>query len=406
MAPTVYVALERLAEALDRAEFATVLAGTGPRPRLTVTRRSVGVAESVYTEAGWYWWSWAERIGPVTDPAGAAVQVAALLRSDLPRTNDSQRDPHGAPGCDEIAVATPPGRYLCFSLAHQRQGQLAEVLVTFGQLGSRWQPDALWQDCWNRTYPMCVPCWDTTRRTAQQRRPGLVIHDHRGPVPPGTCPAGGVMSPGLEGTGRVGDDLWLLGHSDLTGRPCIQPRPLGLGLAGALLAEAALAGVVIVGPGPVRVGPFGPREELTAKLARQVAGEREPHPVGEWLAYVARTAPDDVAGRLEACGYLARGGWWPPWRGGRWIPTDRDSAFSPVLRIRAVLDASRPLTAQGVVLAGLADACGLGFRLAQYTPDRPVRPLPQAIAQLEPDLRGLVALTKAAVGSAVLAHRV
>jgi hypothetical protein len=213
------------------------------------------------------------------------------------------------------------------------------------------------------------------------------------------------MSPGLEGTGRVGDDLWLLGHSDLTGRPCIQPRPLGLGVAGALLAEAALAGAVIVGSGLVRAGWYAPREELAARLARQVAGEREPHPVGEWLAYVARTAPDDVAGRLAACGYLARGGWWPPWRGDRWRPVDRDSAFSPVLRVRAALDAARPPTVHQALLAGLADACGLEFRLAQYTPDRPVRPLRQVVAQLPPDLHGLVAVTKAAVGSAVLAQR-
>jgi hypothetical protein len=213
------------------------------------------------------------------------------------------------------------------------------------------------------------------------------------------------MSPGLGGTGRVGDDVWLLAHDDVTGRPCIQPRPLGLGLAGALLAEAAGDGVVVLGPGPVTVGSYGPQEELTARLARQVAGEQEPHLVGEWLAYLSRTAPADVAGRLEACGYLARGGWWPPWHGGRWIPVDRDSAFSPVLRVRAVLDASRPLTVQGVLLAGLADACGLGFRLAQYAPDRPVRPLPQAVAQLPPGLRGLIACTRTAVDSAVLAHR-
>jgi hypothetical protein len=59
-----------------------------------------------------------------------------------------------------------------------------------------------------------------------------------------------------------------------------------------------------------------------------------------------------------------------------------------------------------VVLAGLADACGLGFRLAQYTPGRAVRPLHQAIAQLAPGLQDLIAHTKAAVDSAVLAHRV
>jgi hypothetical protein len=198
----------------------------------------------------------------------------------------------------------------------------------------------------------------------------------------------------------------LLAHNDVTGRPYIQPRPLGLGLAGALLAEAALAGAVILVPGQaVGAGGPAPREELAAQVARLVAGEPDPHLVGEWLAYLARTAPIDVAGRLEGCGYLARGGWWPTWRPGRWTPVDRDSAFAPVLRVRAVLDASRPLTAEGVVLAGLDDACGLGFRLAQYTPNRALRPLPHAVAQLAPGLHELVTHTKAAVDSAVLAHR-
>ena len=213
------------------------------------------------------------------------------------------------------------------------------------------------------------------------------------------------MSPGLEGTGRIADDVWLLAHDDVSGRPYIQPRPLGLGLAGGLLAEASLAGVVVLGPGPVRAGGYGSPEVLAARLLRQVTSEPEPHPVDDWLAYLARTAPDDVAARLEASGYLARRKGLLPGRGGRWIPTNRDTAFSPVLRVRAALDAARPPTLHEALLAGLADACGLGFRTAQYTPARPVRPLHQAVAQLWPELQNLIACTQAAVGSAVLAHR-
>ena len=212
------------------------------------------------------------------------------------------------------------------------------------------------------------------------------------------------MSPDLKGTGRVSDDLFLLAHDDVSGRPFIQPRPLGLGLAGALLAEAALAGVITLGPGPVRAGGYGSREELTAQLLRQVTGEPEAHAVGEWLAYVARTAPVNVAARLERSGYLAHRRGLVPGRGGRWVPTNRDSAFAPVLRVRAALDAARPPALHEALLAGLADACGLGFRLAQYTPAR-VRPLHQAIGQLWPDLQTLIAHTKAAVDSAVLVNR-
>jgi hypothetical protein len=215
------------------------------------------------------------------------------------------------------------------------------------------------------------------------------------------------MSPSLDGTGRVGDDLWLLAHDDVTGKPYVQPRPLGLGLAGGLLAELALAGAVNVRGDDIAVLAVRrrPADALLAQALGQIEGEPDAHPVGEWLAYLARTAPAEVAARLEASGYLAHDKGLLPWRN-RWVPTDRDSAFAPVLRVRAVLDAARPLTAEGVVLAGLADACGLGFRLAYYAPGRPARPLHRAIAQLPPGLQDLIAHTKAAVDSAVLAHRV
>jgi hypothetical protein len=202
--------------------------------------------------------------------------------------------------------------------------------------------------------------------------------------------------------------LYLVAHNDVTGRPYVQPRPLGLGLAGGLLAELALADMISAIPDHVvvRAGRRRPGDDLASHVLDLLAGERERRPVHDWLRYLARTAATDVAGRLAASGYLAQVGRWLPWRAGRWVPLDRDSAFAPVLRVRAVLDASRPLTAEGVVLAGLTDACGLSFHLAQYAPARAARSLDQAVAHLDPGLRELIAQTKAAVDSALLAHRV
>jgi len=80
-----------------------------------------------------------------------------------------------APGPDEIVVAAPPGRCLCNSREHTRLGCLADVIVTFGQLGTRFQPDALWPECWGRSYPLCAECWDTVRQIAHNRRPALTI---------------------------------------------------------------------------------------------------------------------------------------------------------------------------------------------------------------------------------------
>jgi hypothetical protein len=105
-------------------------------------------------------------------------------------------DQQPAPGPDEIAVAAPPGRCLCNSREHARLGCLADVTVTFGQLGIRWQADALWPQCWGHSYPLCTECWDTVRQIATSRRPGLIITDATSPPPQIQAPAGNPPGPG------------------------------------------------------------------------------------------------------------------------------------------------------------------------------------------------------------------
>lgn len=41
----------------------------------------------------------------------------------------------------------------------------------------------------------------------------------------------------LAGTGRIADDLWLIAHHEVTGRPHLPRRAIGVGMAGGLLAE-------------------------------------------------------------------------------------------------------------------------------------------------------------------------
>lgn len=78
---------------------------------------------------------------------------------------------------------------------------------------------------------------------------------------------------------------------------------------------------------------------------------------------LTRNAAPDVVGRLEHAGYLRRAGGWGPWRPGRWVPVNADWEFAPVARVRAALDATRPLSVPGAVLV---DACGLEFRTLVY----------------------------------------
>lgn len=69
---------------------------------------------------------------------------------------------------------------------------------------------------------------------------------------------------GLVGTGRVADDLYLIAHHEINGKPYVQPRTLGLGLAGGLVTELMLAGhISLWHEEVVAVGRAVPGEALT-----------------------------------------------------------------------------------------------------------------------------------------------
>lgn len=209
---------------------------------------------------------------------------------------------------------------------------------------------------------------------------------------------------GLTGTGLVADDLYLLAHHDVTGKPFLQPRALGLGLAGALLAELVLARTLRVGPdGLAVVGGVRLPDQLGHGVVSLVLGEKEPLSVQDWLQFLARAAADQVARRLERAGYLVAAR--QRWRGDRWVPVNADCAFAPLIRVRAALDSSRLAGEGSVVLAGLALGCGLGFRVLPFGPVEGQRWLDESLRRLGPDLRQLIAQTQAAVDGAVLSRR-
>lgn len=215
-----------------------------------------------------------------------------------------------------------------------------------------------------------------------------------------------LLMASLSGTGRLADDLYLMAHNDVTGRPYLQPRATGIGLAGALLAELTMAGSIEVTPQAVTVtSPAAPGERLAGDVLGLIGGERDRHPAGEWLHYLAHSAPADVARRLAASGYLTGVSSRLPWRAGRWVPTDSDCAFMPLNRASLDLDTSRPVSVQAAALVGLAAACGLETRLLAYVPPRGHRGPQEAAGLLPPSLRELVAQTQAAVDTAVLAQR-
>jgi hypothetical protein len=89
-----------------------------------------------------------------------------------------------APGDDEILVTRPPGRALCSNREHRRLYVLAEVVITFGELGTAWQKDALWFHNWHKSFSLCRTCFDTVIAVAREHRPGLVLVDATTPGTP------------------------------------------------------------------------------------------------------------------------------------------------------------------------------------------------------------------------------
>jgi hypothetical protein len=82
MDTTPRAALVALAAALDPRDFVTTLT-TGPsrRPCLSVTSRQAQIGDDISADHRAYYWSWSERIGPITDPQAAARKVSAVLRA-------------------------------------------------------------------------------------------------------------------------------------------------------------------------------------------------------------------------------------------------------------------------------------------------------------------------------------
>jgi hypothetical protein len=74
---------------------------------------------------------------------------------------------------DVITLSKPEDGTPCFSRTCQGHQTPAFVTVTFGVL------PGLWRDSWGCAYDMCAPCWDRTRATVQEHRPGLIVEGIR-----------------------------------------------------------------------------------------------------------------------------------------------------------------------------------------------------------------------------------
>jgi hypothetical protein len=197
-----------------------------------------------------------------------------------------------------------------------------------------------------------------------------------------------------------------MAHHEVTGKPLLQPRVLGISLAAGLLAELMLTGMVGIGPpGLVVTARAYPADPVQRQVLEVILAEGEHHPVREWLQFLARTIVPDVAQRLEAGGFLIRTRGRGLWHTVRWVPANPNVSFGPLLRIRTALTPDRPLSEFAATLTGLAAACGLGFQITRYITMDGGRSVAEVSGYLKPALRDLIAETQAAVDSALLSHR-
>jgi hypothetical protein len=75
-------ALVALAAAIDPREFATTLHVPHGRPeQLNITSRHADIGDDITADHAAFYWSWAERIGPISDPAAAARKITSVLRT-------------------------------------------------------------------------------------------------------------------------------------------------------------------------------------------------------------------------------------------------------------------------------------------------------------------------------------
>src|SRR5262249_12021636 len=108
-----------------------------------------------------------------------------------------------------------------------------------------------------------------------------------------------------DGTRSIADELFLLAHDDVTGKPRLHPRVTGIGLAGALLAELLLPGLLGIRAGILL--PFTdvtPGDSLLRQAFAPIQVERPAKPIRPWLDALAGVAANGVPERLAQAGVL------------------------------------------------------------------------------------------------------
>jgi hypothetical protein len=207
---------------------------------------------------------------------------------------------------------------------------------------------------------------------------------------------------------RLADELFLIGHDDYDGRPLAAANLLDSALAGAILAELALAGRITIVRGEVFVADNRAwQDPVTDRALSEIVRRGDGHDARAWLEFIRPQVREQVGDRLVSAGALRR----KSSRGlrlrmtVRWPGRDPNRVAAPRVRLAAVLERSdRPLDIRNATLAALVRAGGMIRVLA--LPDRAAAERISAARRLLPPALGdLLAAVDAAVAATTLAIR-
>jgi hypothetical protein len=207
----------------------------------------------------------------------------------------------------------------------------------------------------------------------------------------------------------LADELFCIAHDDRTGRCRLHPRVLGIGLAAGLLGELVLFERVDVRDGGLSVVRRDPPPDAAAHATLALLLAQPQHrDVRTWLAFLAETSVETVAGRLVLAGLWRRQ---EHRRLARtrisYLPTDANAVVWRAMRLARVLTSGASVSVPDAVLAGLIAVTGL-TEVVLWQPE--VREAGRAriaaeVGGLPWPLYHLLAFTEAAVGDAVLTPR-
>ena len=204
----------------------------------------------------------------------------------------------------------------------------------------------------------------------------------------------------------LADDFFFAAHDDVSGKIRLTDRAVGLGLAAALLGELILFRKVTIQAGEVGVVDRRPvRDALVNGVLEEVIREPDTRPVRDWLRYFGRSAYELVGQRMVREGLVRVSETRRFRRSPGYRPVDLNSAAWPIVRVAQKLARQEPIVLPDIVLAGLISATGLERYLRTEAVTDINEYKQHLIGGLPRPLRVLVAETEAAIGDAVLHHR-